>query len=118
MRDEVCAEWSFAGAAALHLHCHVSGAALWLAPARYRNFVFKREMPLVLDCILYAERDLLGSRALWEAPIFIHFEALEARSLPCPPRLCACWSLQRVFAALAGMPGPPRPALAPAWRSS
>jgi hypothetical protein len=82
VRDEVCAEWSFAKAPSLHLYCHVSGATKWLAPPRYRNYIFKREMPLVLDSILYAERNLLGNEALWLAPIFIHFEAAEVRLPP------------------------------------
>lgn len=80
VRDEVCAEWCFSGPPSLHLHCHVSGAARWLAPPRYRSFVFKREMPLVVDSILYAERDLLGNEALWRAPMFVHFEASEVRT--------------------------------------
>ena len=52
VRDEVVAEWSFAGGPALHLHCHVSGETFWLASAHARNLIFAREMPLVLDLSL------------------------------------------------------------------
>jgi hypothetical protein len=77
VRDEVVAEWTFSGHVALHLHCHVSGAAVWFAPARYRDYIFRREMPLVLDCIMYADRELLDSAVLRNASIFVHFEAEE-----------------------------------------
>ena len=48
-RDEVLAEWRFGsgGRASLHVHCHVSGEERWLAPPGLRDFIFRREMPLV-----------------------------------------------------------------------
>lgn len=85
VRDEVLAEWRWhAGAPALHLHCRVSvsgGAAWWWpVPARYRAFVFRREMPLVLDGIAFAERTLFAEQsALRAAPILVHFVAIEVR---------------------------------------
>lgn len=55
LRDEVLAEWcapvgsSNGGddGPALHVYCHVSGQERWLAPPQLRNYIFKREMPLV-----------------------------------------------------------------------
>ena len=43
------AEWRFGsgGGASLHVHCHVSGEERWLAPPGLRDFIFRREMPLV-----------------------------------------------------------------------
>ena len=35
------------GRASLHVHCHVSGEERWLAPPGLRDFIFRREMPLV-----------------------------------------------------------------------
>eukprot|EP00892_Ulva_mutabilis_P002663 jgi/Ulvmu1/12398/UM009_0045.1 len=78
VRDEVCAEWCFSGGPALHLHCHVSGAVSWFAPARFRSYIFSREMPLVLDSIVFAERHLFTCRLLRQAPVFVHFEAVES----------------------------------------
>jgi hypothetical protein len=49
LRDEVVAEWVQIGASgyALHVYCHVSGEEKWLAPPLLRNYIFRREMPLV-----------------------------------------------------------------------
>ena len=49
LRDEVLAEWVVEGGSApqLHVYCHVSGQERWLAPPQLRNYIFKREMPLV-----------------------------------------------------------------------
>lgn len=48
LRDEVTAEWkSTAAGYALHVYCHVSGEERWLAPPMLRNYIFRREMPLV-----------------------------------------------------------------------
>lgn len=50
LRDEVTAEWRCGGPAgrcSLHVQCHVSGEEMWLAPPLLRNYIFRREMPLV-----------------------------------------------------------------------
>lgn len=78
------AEWSFAGGPALHLHCHVSGAAFWLASAHARNSIFTREMPLVLDSIAFAERRLFAGPELQGAAVFVHFEASEVSAVALP----------------------------------
>lgn len=51
LRDEVIAEWrrgpGWGDAHALHVYCHVSGQERWLAPPILRNYIFRRELPLV-----------------------------------------------------------------------
>lgn len=47
MRDEIVAEWRGSEQVSLHVHCHVSGGHVLLAPAALRNGIFEREMPLV-----------------------------------------------------------------------
>ena len=60
LRDEVIAEWQSSSdeaggegadeASSLHLYCHVSGEEKWLAPPMLRNYIFRREIPLVRAC--------------------------------------------------------------------
>ena len=93
------------------MHCHVSGAVSWFAPARFRSYIFSREMPLVLDSIVFAERHLFTCRRLRQAPVFVHFEAVEVCRLP--PLVCRQRHLNslsgglcvRVFAVHACMAG-------------
>ena len=66
LRDEVVAEWKWGpeeerdskkssinltspcgGIPSLHLFCHVSGEERWLAPPVLRDYIFRREIPLV-----------------------------------------------------------------------
>ncbi|KAG2452600.1 hypothetical protein HYH02_002837 [Chlamydomonas schloesseri] len=78
LRDEVIAEWVAVGASgyALHVYCHVSGEERWLAPPLLRNYIFRREMPLVLDTIVYADRELLQRQPeLGRAQVYIHFQS-------------------------------------------
>lgn len=78
LRDEVVAEWRCDEEQnpQLHVYCHVSGEERWLAPPVLRNYIFRREMPLVLDCIMYTERELLKQRPeLGKALVYIHFES-------------------------------------------
>ena len=83
VRDEVLGEWCFTGGLALHLHCHISGNAFSLVPSGYRNFVFRREMPLVIDSIAYAEKWFNPAAgvppSLQSVPIFVHFESGDPR---------------------------------------
>eukprot|EP00240_Pyramimonas_obovata_P016116 CAMPEP_0118923514 /NCGR_PEP_ID=MMETSP1169-20130426/2006_1 /TAXON_ID=36882 /ORGANISM="Pyramimonas obovata, Strain CCMP722" /LENGTH=270 /DNA_ID=CAMNT_0006864503 /DNA_START=162 /DNA_END=970 /DNA_ORIENTATION=+ len=76
LRDEVLAEWEEDG---LHIHCTVSSREIWwLAPGRLRNYIFCRELPLVLDSVRYAERTYLQQhKALSTAPTKVHFHAAE-----------------------------------------
>ncbi|GBF88790.1 histone-lysine N-methyltransferase [Raphidocelis subcapitata] len=60
----------------LHVFCHVSGEERWLAPPQLRNFVFRREMTLVLDTFLFADRELLRAHPwLRAADVLVHFES-------------------------------------------
>lgn len=48
LRDEILAYWQFGDEQpVLHIECHVSGEETWLAPPILRNYIFRREMPLV-----------------------------------------------------------------------
>jgi len=78
LRDEVLAEWAVpqGGAPQLHVYCHVSGQERWLAPPQLRNYIFKREMPLVLDTLAWAERALLAEHPEYAAArVFVHLNS-------------------------------------------
>lgn len=77
LRDEVTAEWKQVGQSLeLHVFCHVSGEERWLAPPALRNYIFRREMTLVLDCVVYGDRDLIDSLpSLAKAQVFVHFQS-------------------------------------------
>ena len=76
MRDEVLAEWE-AGedGPALHVHCHVSGG-LAVGTARWRDAIFRRELPLVLEAYRFGDRALYAAHpALDKAPVWVHFHS-------------------------------------------
>lgn len=80
MRDEVIAEWQEGEEGpALHLFCHVSGGlAFGGAGMRYR--IFQHELPLVLEALRWADRELFEIRPeLDRAPIWIHFRSTRRR---------------------------------------
>jgi len=72
LRDEVLAEFD---GCALHVHVHVRGEGdWWLAPSPLRAFIFRREMPLVLDTLRFADREFLLARAAAaEVPVLVHY---------------------------------------------
>ncbi len=84
LRDEVLAELVPVGTPSprravgesqyeLRVYCHVSGEAMWLAPAGLRSFIFLREMTLVLETIAYADRELIAADPLLkEALVVVH----------------------------------------------
>ncbi|CAI5462265.1 unnamed protein product [Closterium sp. Yama58-4] len=81
-RDEVVGEWKVRQKSdgevqySLHLHCHVSGSHSFLAPPVIRSWIFEREMPLVLESIMYAEKALLASHPdLTAATVWIHYHS-------------------------------------------
>jgi hypothetical protein len=80
MRDEVLAEWrQEEETPILHVHCHVSGG-LVVGPARWRDAIFRRELPLVLEALRYGDRGLYKAHPeLEQAPIAVHFHARQAR---------------------------------------
>ncbi len=74
MRDEILAAWKQTGSGnELHIYCHVSGGFV-LGPANWRESIFRKEMPLVLEAIQYGDRKLIRSRKLDQAPVMIHFK--------------------------------------------
>ena len=80
MRDEILAAWRDEGnGPALHVHCHVSGGLIF-GWARLRNWIFKSELPLVLESLRYGDRALYAAHPeLDRAPIQVHFYARQAR---------------------------------------
>jgi hypothetical protein len=80
MRDEVLSEWhQDSEGAALRVHCHVSGG-LVLGSTAWRDAIFRRELPLVLEAFRAGDEELfLSSPELNSAPIWVHFAAREPR---------------------------------------
>jgi hypothetical protein len=80
MRDEVLAEWRDEGeGAALHVYCHVS-RGLVFGTAGWRNAVFRRELPLVLQAFRHGDRQLTEAhRELDHAPIEARFQSHRRR---------------------------------------
>jgi hypothetical protein len=80
MRDEVLAEWrDEEDGPALHVYCHVSGG-LVLGPAGWRDAIFRRELPLVLEAFRFGDRHLFEVRPELDwAPIWVHFHAAQPR---------------------------------------
>ncbi|NIS82652.1 MAG: hypothetical protein GTO14_21175 [Anaerolineales bacterium] len=80
MRDEVLASWDQGeNGPVLRVHCHVSGGLVFGSPS-FRDAIFRRHMPLVLEAFRY------GDRGLWEAnphldraPIIVNFAARQER---------------------------------------
>ena len=80
MRDEVLAEWrEEENGPALYVHCHVSGG-LVVGSARWRDAIFRRELPLVLEAFRFGDRRLFEAQPeLDQAPIRVHFHARQPR---------------------------------------
>jgi hypothetical protein len=80
MRDEVLAEWvESTDGPALHVHCHVSGG-LALGAAGWRDDIFRRELPLVLEAFRHGDRRLFQAHPeLDRAPIQVHLHARQSR---------------------------------------
>jgi hypothetical protein len=80
MRDEVLAELrQEKDGPSLHVDCHVSGG-LVLGPTRWRDAIFRQELPLALEAICFGDQRLFECRPdLIHSPIWVHFHATEAR---------------------------------------
>jgi hypothetical protein len=80
MRDEVLAEWVEEDEGpALHLYCHVSGGLVF-GGAAWRDAIFRRELPLVLEALRHGDRRLYQAEAaLDRAPVRVHFRARQRR---------------------------------------
>jgi Staygreen protein len=74
MHDEVLAEWfSHEDGYALHVHCEIGRG---LGSARFRESIFRQEMPLVLESFRFGDRLLfLENPSLDLAPVLVHFHA-------------------------------------------
>ena len=73
LRDEVLAEWREDG---LHVFCQVSAKEAWWIrwAAPLRAVVFRQKLPLVLDTLRYAERELLSNYPeLFDSPVYVNF---------------------------------------------
>ena len=73
MRDEVLAEWKNEGnELSLHIYCHVSGGLIF-GRSKWRESIFRRELPLVLETIRYGDGKLFeANENLDESRIFVH----------------------------------------------
>jgi hypothetical protein len=78
MRDEVLAEWGQEeDKPTLHVHCHVSGG-LVLGSAKWRDAIFRQELPLVLEALRFGDRALFEARPeLDRAPIWVHLNSID-----------------------------------------
>ena len=77
LRDEVLAEWREDG---LHVFCQVSTKEAWWIrwAAPLRSVVFRQKLPLVLDTLRYAERELLATYPeLLDSPVYVNFGAAD-----------------------------------------
>ncbi len=72
LRDEVLAEWiETNGTPELHVYCQVGRG---LGTAKYRESIFRRELPLVLESFRYGDSTLfLRNPHLDSATIWVHF---------------------------------------------
>ena len=67
LRDEILAHWHFdEEQPVLHIECHVSGEETWLAPPILRDYIFRREMPLVRKLVLLQLRASSSVAALFD----------------------------------------------------
>lgn len=79
MRDEVVAEWRSGDTRELQVHCHVSGG-LVLGSAGWRDSIFRRHLPMVLETFRYGDRALFEAfPELNQAPIKVHFHSNRKR---------------------------------------
>lgn len=102
MRDEVLAEWRQEDGPALHVHCHVSGG-LVVGPAGWRDVIFRRELPLVLEAFRFGDRRLFETQPeLDQAPIWVHFHAKQPHY-----NRVESWGVPAEFALHSGEQKPP-----------
>lgn len=80
MRDEVLAEWiDEKDGPVLHVHCHVSGGLIF-GPASWRDAIFRRELPLVLESFRFGDRRLFEMHPMLDgAALLVHFHATQSR---------------------------------------
>ncbi|CAN8230917.1 unnamed protein product [Cochlearia groenlandica] len=77
-RDEVVAEWKkVKGKMSLHVHCHISGGHILLDLfAKFRYYIFCKELPVVLSAFVHGDEDLLNHYPeLQEALVWVYFHS-------------------------------------------
>ncbi|KAL0432244.1 UNVERIFIED_CONTAM: Magnesium dechelatase SGRL, chloroplastic [Sesamum latifolium] len=77
-KDDVVAEWTEVnGILCLNVHCYVSGPnSLSDLAAEFRYHIFSKELPLVLEAVLYGDSDLFSMRQeLMDAIVRVFFHS-------------------------------------------
>ncbi|CAK9191990.1 hypothetical protein BDL97_01G096700 [Sphagnum fallax] len=77
-RDEVLAEWKrVRGTMSLHVHCHISGGNfLHNIIANLRFYIFRKELPVVLEAFRHGDEELLKEYPdLDEALVWVYFHS-------------------------------------------
>ncbi|CAH2078212.1 unnamed protein product [Thlaspi arvense] len=77
-RDEVVAEWKkVKGKMSLHVHCHISGGHFLLDLfAKFRYYIFCKELPVVLKAFVHGDGNLLNNYPeLQESLVFVYFHS-------------------------------------------
>ncbi|CAG7887347.1 unnamed protein product [Brassica rapa] len=77
-RDEVVAEWKkVKGNMSLHVHCHISGGHFLLDLfAKFRYYIFCKELPVVLKAFVHGDVNLLNHHPeLQEALVYVYFHS-------------------------------------------
>ncbi|MGD9676969.1 MAG: staygreen family protein [Vulcanibacillus sp.] len=79
MRDEVLAEWQTSnGALFLYVYVYVGNYGPVKTPIR--NTIFRRELPLALEAIVYGDsKFFIAHPKLANAPIWIYFDSIDTR---------------------------------------
>jgi hypothetical protein len=80
MRDEVLAELADDGdRLVFKVYCHISGGLI-IGTAKWRYNIFRSELPLVLEAIMYGDRTLFKQNPKIEnTPVIIHFQSSNSR---------------------------------------
>lgn len=77
MRDEVIAEWKISNCG-LFLYVYVYVGDYGPAMNALRNTIFRRELPLALEAIVYGDKMFFKTKpALTNAPIWIKFDSTD-----------------------------------------
>lgn len=77
-RDEVVAEWKrVQGKMSLHVHCHISGGNfLHNLIANLRFYIFRKELPVVLEAFRHGDEELLKAYPdLDNAMVWVYFHS-------------------------------------------
>ncbi|KAK6114949.1 hypothetical protein DH2020_007218 [Rehmannia glutinosa] len=77
-KDDVVAEWTKVnGDLFLNVHCYVSGPnPLSAMAAEFRYHIFSKELPLVLEAVLYGDSDLFREhQELMDASVRVYFHS-------------------------------------------